>query len=98
MHLDGRRIPDGSDLRADTCVVGSGPAGLTVAALLARAGHEVILLESAAPREEAAFQALNAGRVEGDPYDGLEATRARGVGGTAHRWNTAVGGGDVAGP
>ncbi|HET7521455.1 MAG TPA: FAD-dependent oxidoreductase, partial [Candidatus Limnocylindria bacterium] len=43
-----------SDLRCDVLVAGAGPAGSAAAASLARAGHDVLLVESSAhPRPKA---------------------------------------------
>lgn len=78
------------------CVVGAGPAGLTVAVELARAGRRVTVVESGGRDASPAAQELNDGDVEGDPYAGLAATRARAVGGTTTTWNVRVGGAPAA--
>lgn len=80
-----------SEVETDICIVGAGPAGLTLSSELGRAGIPTVLLESGGFESDAAIQALNAGPVLGDPYEGLVRTRHRRVGGTAHLWNTAVG-------
>jgi len=85
---DEGRIGRGETIEAEVCIVGSGPAGLVVAAALADRGHHVVLLESGARLMEATAQALNAGECEGDPYAGLMATRQRQLGGTMGAWNT----------
>jgi len=47
-------------LDAEVIVVGAGPAGSTVAALLARAGHDVLLLDKATfPRHKACSEYIN---------------------------------------
>ena len=52
-------------LDAEVIVVGGGPGGSTAAALLAQAGHEVLLLDKAAfPRHKACSEYMNAGGVE----------------------------------
>ena len=52
-----------SVVRTDICIVGGGPAGITLSMELARTGKRVLLLESGdmAPTDEA--QNLNAGEV-----------------------------------
>ena len=92
MWIDARSLPSGTTLRADVCVIGAGPAGLTVASALAARGVDVLVLESGGVRIEGAAQALNEGAVVGDAYAGLRHTRARALGGTAHTWNTPVNG------
>jgi len=37
--------PEGTHARADAIVVGAGPAGAAAAALLAQAGHDVVLID-----------------------------------------------------
>jgi choline dehydrogenase-like flavoprotein len=64
---------------------------LIVASELAGRGIDVVVLESGGTACESAIQDLNRGAVIGDAYAGLQATRNRAVGGTAHLWNTAYG-------
>jgi choline dehydrogenase-like flavoprotein len=77
---------------ADVCVVGSGPAGLTAALELGAAGRTVVLLESGTFAPSTRVQELNEGVCEGEPYEGLRATRHRQVGGTPNIWDVEVGG------
>jgi choline dehydrogenase-like flavoprotein len=93
MIHDARALADGAELAADLCIVGGGPAGLTLAAEFLGQSLTVILLESGSRGDDRAAQRLSDGDQEGDPYDGLGLTRHRALGGTAHLWNTAVGGG-----
>ena len=72
---------------SDVCVVGAGPAGLTLARSLAAAGRRVLLLESGGARPSASAQELNAGDVRGERYAGLQSTRHRRIGGTPHLWD-----------
>jgi choline dehydrogenase-like flavoprotein len=79
-------------LQADICIIGGGPAGITLARELAELQGSVILLESGGADADGESQALNDGAVIGSPYDGLRATRHRQVGGAAHLWNTSFAG------
>ncbi|MGE0554754.1 MAG: GMC oxidoreductase [Gemmatimonadales bacterium] len=81
-------LPD----RVDVCVVGAGPAGLTVARELVGTSLTVLLLESGPADGGGPHQSLNEGEVKGGRYAGLVATRGRHLGGSAKLWNTAVGG------
>ena len=63
MIQDADAIVRGAFLRANICIVGGGPAGITLALELAQTGKSILLIESGdlAPSEEA--QALNVGEV-----------------------------------
>lgn len=74
----------------DVCVVGGGPAGLTIAKTLGVAGHRVILLESGGFDSSGATQELNDGEHDGEAYAGLRRTRHRQLGGTANIWDVGV--------
>ena len=63
MIEDANRIPAGSTLRADLCIVGAGAAGIALALALQDSGLDVILLESGADRPDEAVQALYEGSV-----------------------------------
>lgn len=87
------------DLVADVVIVGAGPAGLTVASELGKAGADVLLLESGglpydrsdrhttlkALRDHlAGAQSSTRGSTSGEPYFPLRLSRARGIGGSAN--------------
>ena len=74
----------------DVCVVGAGPAGLTVAGELLKAGVDVRVLESGGQERIKAPDPLAGGESVGYPYHRLEKSRARGVGGSSLAWFTLM--------
>ena len=86
MLSDFLEMADGQHLRADVCIIGAGPAGITLARTLAKHGHAVCLLESGGEDFEQDTQSLNAGASVGMTYYPLEHTRLRFFGGTVHIW------------
>jgi choline dehydrogenase-like flavoprotein len=91
MEIDARGVRDDSELDADLCIIGTGPAGLTIARALARPDLRILLLESGGRRPDPAAQALGAGTTTDPTYVDPGLTRRRQAGGTAQDWNTAVG-------
>lgn len=79
-------LPDKTELSAQICIIGAGAAGQAVAARLAEANIDVILIESGGTDFDAATQALAQGRNIGQTYYDLETTRLRLFGGTAAIW------------
>jgi choline dehydrogenase-like flavoprotein len=88
--IDGHTLHDGAEITASVCIVGSGPAGLTLATELRLSQENLVIIESGGTSIEAWAQALNDGPVVGGPYAGLRNTRHRQLGGTVHAWNTPV--------
>ncbi len=74
----------------DVCVVGAGPAGLTVASALGSAGRRVVVLESGGLHPSTHAQELNDGDHEGVAYEGLVRTRHRQAGGAVNIWDVSV--------
>ena len=79
-----------SRLSADFCVVGAGPAGITLAGELLAAGASVVLIESGDWHETSEAQALNHGDADGPIIKGslkyLRLGRRRQVQGSAVNW------------
>lgn len=69
----------------DLCLVGAGPAGITIAAELERSGLSILLAESGGLKPGVAPDDLNMGESIGYPAD-LLTSRFRGLGGTSTRW------------
>jgi len=92
MRTDARALPDGEVRAADVCIVGAGPAGITVARDLRGSGLSVVLLESGGDTFDPETQSLYAGEVVGEPLVyahapmPLEATRLRYLGGSSNHW------------
>ena len=80
-------IPRGTEIETDVCVVGAGPAGISLALRLARTSQlEIVLLESGGLTEEDDVVDLNRGENIGLDYFDLTETRHRLLGGSSHHW------------
>lgn len=84
--LDARTLPSDHAIDADICVIGGGPAGLTLTQALAGPNRRIVLLESGGPDADARTQSLAAGELAGDPMAPLRDIRHRRLGGTSHLW------------
>jgi len=85
--IDFRELEDGIQIRADLCIVGGGPAGISLALALENSPLEVCVLESGGLGFGGAAQALNTGSNVGLPYFDLDACRLRYFGGTTGHWS-----------
>lgn len=91
MIIDGNTISAGETLEADVVVVGTGPAGLTLARELANQAFSVMLLESGDSLPHRSLKKLNEGETSGDPYPNPRWGRQRQLGGTPNRWQIYIG-------
>jgi choline dehydrogenase-like flavoprotein len=81
--MDGEATePDGEEVRTEVCVVGAGPAGITLARELSARGVHVCVLESGGLEIEPDVQAQSRGESDGYPIHRLDHSRVRGFGGT----------------
>ncbi|HSE97774.1 MAG TPA: GMC family oxidoreductase [Blastocatellia bacterium] len=90
MLVDARELPAGEVIEADICVVGGGPAGMTLAREFAGQDFRVCVLESGGLQFEEETQSLCEGETEGEPYHSLREVRRRQLGGTANLWDTRL--------
>jgi choline dehydrogenase-like flavoprotein len=86
MMIDARSLPADEVLETQVCIVGAGPAGITIAREFANQDIQVCLVESGGADYDDKIQALCEGTVVGDPYPVVRETRRRQLGGTAHCW------------
>ena len=94
MILDGRTMPPDARLDVDLCIIGAGPAGLSLACEFADSTVRVAVLESGGLDREPDIDRLGAGDSVGYPYHALERVRARGIGGSSLRWDAHENGDD----
>jgi hypothetical protein len=77
----------GGEVRhADVCIIGSGPAGLSLAHELIGSGYEVLVLESGGDNFDVDADALNAGEPSDSRFAALGLYRRRIVGGASVIW------------
>jgi choline dehydrogenase-like flavoprotein len=85
--VDANEIPVGSKLRADVCIVGAGPAGISLALSLSGQGLAIVLLESGRAHLDAATQTLCDGEVADDKlHSPPDKYRQRRFGGSTAIW------------
>ena len=76
----------GAEISTDVCIIGGGPAGITLARSLGAADRSVVLAEAGDIEYDPASQELYSGRVIGDDYFDLDVTRLRYLGGGTNHW------------
>lgn len=86
MIIDVRKQTTDASIECAVCIVGAGPAGLTVARELAGAGHPVCVLEAGGLDYEKRVQRFNEGQVSGNTYPPLRNTRLSALGGSSALW------------
>lgn len=90
MLIDAKTLPVGTAINTDVCVIGTGPAGLTLAHEFIGQGFQVCLLESGGLEADTETQSLCTGETIGDPYSELDILRRRQCGGTANDWTVQI--------
>ncbi len=88
MIIDALNLVGGTILETVVCIIGSGPAGLSLAHELSAAGISTAVLESGGWDPDPVADSLADGETSGDPFCALDTTRARRFGGTANLWDT----------
>jgi choline dehydrogenase-like flavoprotein len=74
-------------IAANICIIGGGPAGITLALTLARTGQSILVLESGDLGTDANAQALNTGEVANEAlHSPPDKYRQRGLGGATAIW------------
>lgn len=86
MLIDARSVEDGAELTADLSIVGSGPAGLSIADRLRSSGLSVCVVEAGASQPDVHTQQLYRGDIAGRRYFALDSCRFRMFGGSSNRW------------
>ncbi len=85
--VDLNRLERGSSFETDVCIIGSGPAGLSIANEFIGTNTRVLVLESGGLYDEPATQALYEIENTGAPrIMGQDVLRYRILGGTSHIW------------
>ena len=85
MLTDARELRSGTVLSTDLCVIGGGPAGITLAREFIGTPASICLVESGGLQADEDTQALYAARAIGLPYP-AQRTRQRFFGGTSNHW------------
>jgi choline dehydrogenase-like flavoprotein len=83
---DAHELANDQQVEGDVCIVGAGPAGISVARELIGNGARVWLLESGGRDVERRAQRLNRGQSVGYPIHLPHQSRVRAFGGTTRHW------------
>ncbi|MBD2459683.1 GMC family oxidoreductase [Oscillatoria sp. FACHB-1407] len=90
MIVDARTVTTEETIETEVCIVGGGPAGITLAYELMNQKFRVCLVESGGFDFDPQTQSLSQGKVVGQPHPPLDSTRLRQFGGTAHTWESEL--------
>jgi choline dehydrogenase-like flavoprotein len=88
MQIDSRTVAQGAVIQTDVCIVGAGPAGITLAREFIGAPLRVLVLESGGFDKDDHVQTLSAGEVKSRHMEdsALAEGRQRQFGGTPNKW------------
>lgn len=86
MKFDTRHLQASQTLFSDVCVIGAGPAGITLAREFLGTQITVNVLESGGDVHDADVQKLSEGELSGHVYEPHESTHMRQIGGTANHF------------
>ena len=86
MIIDARKLPGGTTIKGDICIVGGGAAGIALAKELSDHFDDIILLESGGMNLETETQDLYKGEILDPNHGALEEQRQRQLGGTTNVW------------
>jgi len=90
MLVDARTLPRGEIIETEVCIVGAGPAGITLAREFALADFRVCLLESGGLEFNKDTQSLCEGESVGENFGKLDTQRCRQFGGTSNWWEIKI--------
>ncbi len=86
MIIDARRDPPREALDCDVCIVGGGPAGITLALELAGSSFSICVLEAGGCNYDPALQSMLSGETGDSDYPALRTARVAGLGGSMQIW------------
>ena len=86
MHIDARKLKNGSLIEGDICIVGAGAAGISIALEWINSPSKIILLEGGGFDYDEKVQELYEGKTTGQRYYPLKSARLHYFGGTTGHW------------
>ena len=86
MFIDSRKLPKDEVIQTEVCIVGAGPAGITLARELIGLNFRVCLLEGGDLEHDEETIPITRGETVGDPFPPLQDMRHRQFGGMANLW------------
>jgi choline dehydrogenase-like flavoprotein len=91
MLIDSRQLLANVVIKSDVCIVGTGPAGMSLARELIGQNFRVCMLESGDVDFHQKTQDLCIGKTVGDDFKTLDEMRHRQFGGLANNWGVKIG-------
>ena len=86
MIINAASVPAGETVDADVCIIGAGPAGLSLARKLDGTRHRVYILESGGEHPDEFSSLMSDGDSVGHHYFDINASRERVLGGSSYVW------------
>jgi choline dehydrogenase-like flavoprotein len=87
MFIDSRTLPENTEIQGDVCIIGAGPAGITLALDLASDQRRVVVFESGGYDFNARTQSLYDGESTEQGFIPLDSDRIRFLGGSTNHWS-----------